>query len=110
MEEMSKAVEVSVSDPGELRSLREHLRRIPGIEVHQIAGRPAPGEQGAWDALQILAAGGGALAIALRTIPAFVRSRRSDVSVTVTTEAKTVTVTASNVNEVMLILEKALDA
>jgi hypothetical protein len=104
------SVVVSVSDPAELRSLREHLRRAPAIEVHQIPGVPAAGEQGAWDVLQVLATGGGALAVAVRTIPAFVRSRRAEVSVTVKTDDKTVTITAANVEDVMPIVEKALDA
>lgn len=57
-------VEVSVSDPGELRSLREHLRRVPGVEITQIPGTPADGELGVWDVLQVVATGSGALAVA----------------------------------------------
>jgi|SRR5882757_1127922 len=110
VENTSWSVEVSVSDPAELRSLREHLQRAPAIEVRQIPGVPAPGEQGAWDLLQVLAAGGGALAVAVRALPAFVRSRRSDVTVTVKTKGKTVTITAANVAEAMPIVERALDA
>ncbi len=49
VENASHGAEVSVSDPVELRSLREHLRRIPGVKVSQIPGIPGSGEQGAWD-------------------------------------------------------------
>ncbi|MGW7530620.1 effector-associated constant component EACC1 [Streptomyces sp. NPDC054783] len=101
---------MSVSDPGELRSLREHLRRVPGVEVTQIPGGPADGELGVWDVLQVVAAGSGALAVAVRTLPAFIRSRRSNVSVTVKTTDRTVTITVNNVDDAMPIVEKALDA
>lgn len=104
------SVEVSVSDPGELRSLREHLRRVSGVQVIQVPGAPADRVLGAWDVLQVVGASGGVLAVAVRTIPAFVRSRRSDVSVTVKTKDKTITITATNVEDVTSVVEKALDA
>jgi hypothetical protein len=107
--DVSLSVEVSVSDQAELRSLREHLRRLPGVEVTQVPGSPAPGEQGAWDVLQILAASGGAVAVAIKTLPEFIRSRRSDVTVTVKSKDRTVTVTATNVEDVMPMVDKLLD-
>lgn len=105
-----RSVEVSVSDPGELRSLREHLRRVPGMEVAQVPGAPADGELGAWDALQVLAASSGVLAVAVRTLPEFIRSRRSDVTVTVKSGDDVVTVTGTNFDDAMPIVEKMLDA
>ncbi|WP_381805347.1 hypothetical protein [Streptomyces niveus] len=102
-------IELSLSDPGELRSLREHLGRAPGVEITQIPGKPADKELGTWDVLQIAAAGTGALAVAVRTLPAFIRSRRSNVSVTVKTADRTVTITADNVDEVIPLVERALD-
>lgn len=105
---MSLSVHVSVSEPAELRSLREHLRRQPDIEVTQVPGSPGPGEQGAWDVLQILAASGGAVAVAIKTLPEFIRSRRSDVTVTVKSPHRTVTVTATNIDDVMPMVEKLL--
>ncbi|MCX5612752.1 MULTISPECIES: effector-associated constant component EACC1 [unclassified Streptomyces] len=110
MGEVSLLAEVSVSDPGELRSLREHLRLIPGVDVDQAPGIPGEGELGVWDVLQVTAVGSGALAVAVRTLPEFIRSRRSSVTVTVKTAGKTVTVTAQNIDEAMPIVEKALDA
>ncbi|MFD4834110.1 hypothetical protein ACFWPV_30360 [Streptomyces uncialis] len=101
---------MSVSDPSELRSLREHLRRVPEVDVSQISGTPGDGELGAWDALQVVAAGSGVLAVAIRTLPAFIRSRRSDITVTVETADRTVTITGNNIDEAMPIVEKALDA
>ncbi|MGT2527025.1 effector-associated constant component EACC1 [Streptomyces nojiriensis] len=110
MGEVARHAEVSVSDPSELRSLREHLRQVPGVDVGQAPGIPGEGELGVWDVLQLTAVGSGALAVAVRTLPAFIRSRRSSVTVTVKTAGKTVTVTAQNVDEAMPIVEKALDA
>ncbi|MGE7386592.1 effector-associated constant component EACC1 [Streptomyces sp. NPDC004126] len=110
MGEGSLLAEVSVSDPGELRSLREHLRLVPGVDVVQAPGSPGEGELGVWDVLQVTAVGSGALAVAVRTLPAFIRSRRSTVTVTVKTAGKTVTVTAANTDEAMAIVERALDA
>lgn len=108
VENVSRCVEISVSDPAHLRSLREHLRRLPGMEVTQIPGAPWPGEQGAWDVLQVLAASGGVLAVAVRTLPEFIRSRRSGVTITVKSTDRTVTVTATNIDDVMSIVDKSL--
>ena len=103
-------VEVSVSDPGELRSLREHLRRAPGVQVTQAPGAPTDGQLGAWDVLQVAAASGGALAVAMRTLPEFVPSRRSHVTVTVKSGDDMVTVTADNVEDALPVVERMLDA
>ncbi|CRK57614.1 hypothetical protein [Alloactinosynnema sp. L-07] len=103
-------VVVSVSDPAELRSLRDHLRRVPDLDLVQVPGVPAVGEQGVWDVLQLSAASGGVLVVAVRTLPAFIKSRRSSVSITVKTGDKTITLTADNVADVLPVVEKALDA
>ncbi|MEE1782233.1 hypothetical protein PUR71_04725 [Streptomyces sp. SP17BM10] len=83
--------EVSVSDPGELRPLRKHLRRVPGLEVEETDAAAAAGRTGAACALRVLAVGRGALGRAVRTLPAFLRTRRGAVSVTVRTLDWTVT-------------------
>lgn len=107
-EQASHSVELSVSDPSELRSLREHLRRIPGVDITQIPGVPGPGEQGSWDALQILAGSSGVLAVAIKTLPEFIRSRRSDVTITVKSKDRTVTVTATNIDDAQSMVDKSL--
>ncbi|OXM68323.1 MULTISPECIES: effector-associated constant component EACC1 [Amycolatopsis] len=104
----SCSVDVVVSDPAELRSLREHLGRIPGVEVTQVPGRPGAGEQGAWDLLQVLAAGGGVLAVTIKTLPEFIRSRRSNVTVTLESGDRRVTVTAENVEDAEAVVDKLL--
>lgn len=101
-----RGIAVSVSDPAELRSLREHLRRVPGVEVTQLPSMSRPGEQGSWDVLQVLASSGGVLAVAIKTLPEFIRSRRSDVTITLETSDRKTTVTAQNVDDVTSIVDK----
>ncbi|WP_409494364.1 effector-associated constant component EACC1 [Amycolatopsis sp. cmx-11-12] len=60
------------------RWLREHLRRISGIEVTRVAGEAADGELGAWDVLQVAVPS----RMAIGTLPVFIRSRRSNVTIT----------------------------
>ncbi|QMU69620.1 hypothetical protein [Streptacidiphilus sp. P02-A3a] len=93
------AIVVTVSDPVELRSLHEHLRRVPGAEVTRIPGRPGPGEQGAWDVLEVLTGSGSALAVVVRALPDFIRSRRSDITVTMTSGDRSITINRTNVGE-----------
>ncbi|SRR6266849_5336913 len=101
---------LSVSDPGESRSLRDWLRRVPGVAIRQTPVPPGPGEQGASDVLTVLAESAGVLTVAIRSLPDFIRSRRSDVTVTVTAGDKTFQLSAANVAEVMPLVEKALEA
>ncbi|MDH6118825.1 hypothetical protein [Kitasatospora sp. GAS204B] len=91
-----RAIALAVSDPAELRSLREHLRRVSGAEVVQLPGRPGPGEQGAWDILEVLAGSSGVLAVVIKALPDFIRSRRSDITVTVTSGERSITINRTN--------------
>lgn len=105
---MTTTVEISVSEPGEARSLREWLSDAPGVSVETVPGVPGPGEQGVLDSL-LMAGGGGALVAALKVLPDFIRSRRSKVSVTATVKGQPFTLEAENVESVMEILERLLD-
>lgn len=102
-------VALSVSDQAEISSLRAHLHRNRDIAVEQRAGAPGPGEQGIWDFLQVTAATGGLLVVAIRTLPEFIRSRRTDVSVTVKKGDQEVVITAANAEDALRLMEKALD-
>lgn len=102
-------VEVAVSDLAEFRSLRAWLERVPDVRVEQRAGTPRPGEQGAADVLMMLASGSGVLAVAMQTLPDFLRSRRSGLSVTLKTEGKELTLTADNLQDVKPLIEKLFD-
>ncbi|MEV4752587.1 hypothetical protein ACIBF6_40680 [Streptosporangium amethystogenes] len=103
------SIEITVSDPSQLRSLRGWLERVAGIQVEQVAGTPGPGEQGAADVLMLLG-GGGALAVAIKTLPEFIRSRRSDIELTLKTESKEMTMSATNVDDIPTIIDKFRDA
>lgn len=95
-----------VSEPAELGSLRQHLQRVPGVDVVQDSSAPGPGELGAWDVLQVAAASGGVLAVAVKALPEFIRSRRSDITITIKRGEESVTLTATNVEEAMPVLDK----
>ncbi len=104
----SGGIEFSVPDNAELGSLQEFLRWTPDVRVLRIAGRPGAGEQGALDVLTVLAGSSGLVA-ALKMIPEFLRSRRAGLSITTTVKGKQFTLDATNVDEVMPILERLLD-
>jgi hypothetical protein len=102
--------EVSISDLSELRSLSAHLGRVPGVAVTRMPRTTANGELGPWEVLQIAVTGGVPLVTALRRLPAFLRSRRSDMAVTVKCGGEVVTMTVENVGDVLPVLEAMLDA
>jgi hypothetical protein len=104
----AQRVELSVSDQAELGSLREWLSWTPQADVTQVAGKPGAGEQGALDTLALLGSSGALLA-AIRVLPEFLRSRRTRLSIKMIVKGKPFTLEASNVDEVMPILERLLD-
>ncbi|MCC9308141.1 hypothetical protein LN042_13765 [Kitasatospora sp. RB6PN24] len=91
-----RTIALTVSDPAELRSLREHLRRVPGAQVLQVPGRPGPGEQGAWDILEVLVGSSSVVAVVIKALPDFVKSRRSDITVTATSGERSITISKTN--------------
>jgi hypothetical protein len=109
---VSVVVTVSISDPTELRSLRNHMADAPGVAVSRATGAAGDGELGAWDVLQVAAAGGGAIVVAIKMIPEFIRSRRRDVSVTVKIDGdrREVVITAANAEDAVRLIEKAMNA
>jgi len=101
-------VEVAVSDYAQIGSLQSWLSSSPGVQVLRSPGTAGAGEMGALDVLTVVAGSSGLVA-ALRMIPEFLRSRRSGLSITVTVKGEKFAVTASNVKDVMPILERLLD-
>jgi hypothetical protein len=102
--------EVRLSDPSQQRGLRTWLERVPGARVEQTARSPEPGEQGAADVLTILAGSGGVLAVAIRTLPEFIRSRRSSFTLAVKLEdGKEYTLCAENLDELPPVIAKAIE-
>src|SRR5258708_7127219 len=98
-------VEIAVSDLSEFLPLCGWLERVPAVKVERTPGTPRPGEQGAWDVLTIFAGSSGALAVAARSLPEFIRSRRSDLTITVKIDEKEFTLHAANVDEVASIID-----
>lgn len=106
---MSHALVMTVSDQAELRSLREWLVAVPDTRVRQESGAPGEGEQGVLDYLTVLASSGGLIA-AIRVLPAFLRARRPELKVTLRMGDKEFGIDATNVDDVLPVLEKLIDA
>ncbi|MER5596437.1 hypothetical protein [Streptomyces sp. NPDC002265] len=100
-------LELTLSDPAQLWGLRDWLRAQDGITVRVIPTSPAPGELGTADVLAVLA-GSSALAAAVRTLPDFLRSRRSNLRVQITVDGKQVEIELENTDRALEILERLL--
>ena len=108
--EASYSIDLILSDQSQLGPLRDFLAlAAPGVQVSVSSRVPRPGEQGVLDMLVLAASSGGALA-AIRAIPEFLKARRTGISITAKVKGEPFTLTATNVDEVMPILERILDA
>jgi Effector Associated Constant Component 1 len=104
-----REAQLSVSDHSQLGSLADYLRlAVPDALVTRVPGRPGPGEQGAFDVVMILA-DSSVLVAALKVLPTFLRSRKTDVSVTVRVKGKRLTLTAASPDEVTRVIERFFD-
>jgi hypothetical protein len=97
-----KRAELTLSDRSELRALRDFLGwAAPRVRVLQLpAPPPDPGERAVLDQLTLLAAGEDMLN-AVKLLPEFLMSRRSAMSVTIIIESTSVTMTSSNLSEIL---------
>jgi Effector Associated Constant Component 1 len=109
-QENRNCVELSVSDHSQLGSLQQFLNLTLGFSVVRVPGEPGAGEQGTLDVLAILAGGGSSLVAVVKVLPEFLRSRRTDLSIMMTVRGKPFTLTATNAEEVIPLLERLLDA
>ncbi len=101
--------QLSVSDHSQLASLEQYLRlAMPEVCVTRSTGGPGAGQLGVLDVLTIVA-GSSVLTAMVRTLPEFIKSRKSSVSITMTVKGKPLEMTAANVDDVMPILLKLLD-
>lgn len=100
-------VVLSVSDQAQLRSLAVWLDSLWSVKVQQLPGTPGEGEQGSLDVLTVLAGSSGLMAM-IKIIPEFIRARRSDFHITMTVKGEPFTLDATNVDEVLPILERLL--
>ena len=105
----TERAELSVSDHSQLRSLEQHLKVAgKGAKVVRLPGRVGIGEQGALDVLAVFATSSG-LITAIKVLPEFLRSRKTGLSITMTVREKPFTMTATNIDEVMPIVERLLN-
>jgi Effector Associated Constant Component 1 len=104
---MPQSIELSVSDHAEIGALYNRLREVPDVEVSRTSGQPGAGEQGTLDLLTALGSST-ALVTAVRTIPSYLRARRSGISVKTTVKGKDFILTLDNVEDVMPIIERVI--
>jgi hypothetical protein len=98
--------ELRVSDPGQLSRLQEWLAATGQVRIGRVPGRPGPGEQGAVDVLMVLASSSGLVA-ALKTVPAFIRSRRSGFHIEMSIHGEKFVLDATNADkDIQRIVEK----
>lgn len=103
-----EGIDLAVSDPAQLSSLREWLRGLPDVRVELTAGVPATGELGVVEVVTVLAGSTGLVA-AVRTLPDFLRARRSDLRIETTVKGQPFVLDAKNIDEILPVLERLLD-
>ena len=107
-EESRTEVELVVSDASLVLKLRDWLREHSSAAVATKAATPGPGELGVLDVVTVVASSSGLVA-AIRTLPDFIRSRRAGIRIEVTVHDRRFTLDATNVDDVLPIVEKLLD-
>jgi len=104
---MPQSIQLSVSDHSEIGALYNRLRQVPDLEVLRTSGQPGSGQQGVLDWLTVLGSSS-MLVAAVRTIPAYLRARRSGISVKTTIKGKDFILTLDNVQDVMPLVERLI--
>ncbi len=96
---------VTVSEPAGVGPLSRRLGAIPGADVTRQRSRPGAGELGAAEVIQLLVPSSAVLAVAIRTLPAFIKSRGAAVTVELAREGRTVTISGGDVDGPQRVLE-----
>ncbi|WP_051723090.1 hypothetical protein [Streptomyces albus] len=96
---------LTVSEPADVGPLFRRLRAVPGATVTRRRSGPGGGELGVTEVLQLLVPSSAVLAVAIRTLPVFIKSRRSSVTVTITRDDRSVTLTGENLDDPQKILD-----
>lgn len=100
-------VVLTVSEPADVGPLYRRLSTVPDATVTRRRSGPGDGELGIVEVLQLLVPSATVLVVAIRTLPVFIRSRRSSVTVTITRKDRSVTVTGENLDDPQKVLELA---
>lgn len=90
------ACAVTVSEPADVGPLFRRLDTIPHATVTRQRSGPEDGELGVAETLHLLVPSAAVLTVVVRTLPAFIRSRRSSVSLTITRGDRSVTFDGKN--------------
>lgn len=101
-------IELRISDKAELLSLQRTLTLVRDVRVERASDALTPNALGVADYLTAVGSSAGVLAL-IRTLPSFLRARRSDLSVEIKTKKKTVKLTWSNLDDIGPILGKLFD-
>ncbi|MGW2143425.1 effector-associated constant component EACC1 [Nonomuraea bangladeshensis] len=96
---------LTVSEPADVGPLFRRLDAIPDATITRRRSGPDDGELGVAEVLQLLVPSSAVLAVAIRTLPVFIKSRRSSLTVTVTRGDRSVTLTGENLDDPQKILE-----
>ncbi|MDT0608660.1 effector-associated constant component EACC1 [Streptomyces lancefieldiae] len=94
-----------MSEQADVGPLFRRLSAIPEATVSRRRSGPGEGELGVVETLQLLVPSAAVLTVAIRTLPAFIRSRRSSVTVTLTQGDRSVTITGANLDDPQMVLE-----
>lgn len=100
-------VVLTVSEQADVGPLFRRLSTVPDATVTRRRSGPSPGELGVAETLQLFVPSAAVLTVAIRTLPAFIRSRRSSVTVTLTRGDRSVTVTGENLDDPQKVFEIA---
>ena len=101
-------LDLVISDPAQVSHLRDWIRDQSDVRAVAKSATPGPGELGALTVLSILGGSSGVVT-AIKTLPAFLRSRRSGVRIETTYRGEPFVLDATNVEEVLPLLERLLD-
>jgi hypothetical protein len=97
---------LDLAESGPLRRWLEEL--APAVEIRTIPDMTESGGLGAGDTLGVLAGSGGALVVAIRLLPEFLRARRAGVKLTVTVTDRSFELEADSAEEFLPIIEQLI--
>ncbi|MEO5876483.1 MAG: hypothetical protein ABIS86_06230 [Streptosporangiaceae bacterium] len=93
----------------DLGPLRRWVARAPDVGVETVQADIRPGELGAADTLTVLAGSGGALVVAIRTLPDFLRARRTNVTIKVKVGETTFEIDVKNAEDMVPLIEQLIE-